>query len=377
VAAITFGQPIDLAQLEVRNAAIQNLAVAPATPVLGQFYYDTAQSKLGVCTNAVGPVWAYLAAGGGVTSVTAADGTITIAGTGAAPTVKVAKTLDNTYITDFNTQVRISRLDQMAAPTAAVSMGSQKITNQADPTGPQDSATKAYVDSAVNGLDNKYSVDAATNGVLTAVPTTGGLQIVDGYQTVAGDTVLAMSQATSSQNGLWTVAAGAWTRPANFATGAVVGGAFVFVEGGTVNQNAGFVLQGTAAITVDTTAQTWIQFTGAGELTVAGGLIKTGNQLSIAAGGLPVANGGTGSTTAAAARTALGVPAKFAANFGDGASTSFVIAHGLGNADLAVSVKVVSTGAVVIPGIVIDATNITITYSPAPASNALRVTAVG
>jgi hypothetical protein len=41
-----FLAPIDLSKLELQNAAIQNLAVAPTTPTTGQIYFDTALSKL-------------------------------------------------------------------------------------------------------------------------------------------------------------------------------------------------------------------------------------------------------------------------------------------------------------------------------------------
>lgn len=51
-------------------------------------------------------------------------------------------------ISDFDTQVRTNRLDQMATPTADVSFGSKKITSLADPTSAQDAATKTYVDTA-------------------------------------------------------------------------------------------------------------------------------------------------------------------------------------------------------------------------------------
>ena len=61
-------------------------------------------------------------------------------------------TLTASKVSDFDTQVRTSRLDQMAAPTASVSLNSQKITGLADPSASTDAANKGYVDSAVSGL---------------------------------------------------------------------------------------------------------------------------------------------------------------------------------------------------------------------------------
>jgi hypothetical protein len=55
-------------------------------------------------------------------------------------------------ISDFDTQVRTSRLDQMAAPTGAVSANSQKITNLGTPTSNTDASTKAYVDTSIANL---------------------------------------------------------------------------------------------------------------------------------------------------------------------------------------------------------------------------------
>lgn len=88
--------------------------------------------------------------------------------------------LTSAKISDFDTQVRTSRLDQMAAPTATVSLNSQKISNLADPTGAQDAATKAYVDATRQGLDVKDSVRAATtaNITLSATQTVDGVALV-------------------------------------------------------------------------------------------------------------------------------------------------------------------------------------------------------
>jgi hypothetical protein len=64
-----------------------------------------------------------------------------------------AQTHTAAEITDFDTQVRTSRLDQMAAPTASVSANSQKITNLADPTAAsQEAATAAYVETTATSI---------------------------------------------------------------------------------------------------------------------------------------------------------------------------------------------------------------------------------
>jgi len=55
-------------------------------------------------------------------------------------------------ISDFDTQVRTNRLDQMAAPTGSVSLNSQKITSLATPTDNTDASTKAYVDTSIANL---------------------------------------------------------------------------------------------------------------------------------------------------------------------------------------------------------------------------------
>lgn len=65
-------------------------------------------------------------------------------------------------ISDFDTQVRTSRLDQMAAPTAAVSLNSQRITNLSAPLLPSDAATKQYADSIAQSLNIHGAAQYAT-----------------------------------------------------------------------------------------------------------------------------------------------------------------------------------------------------------------------
>lgn len=85
-------------------------------------------------------------------------------------------------ISDFNTAVRANRLDQMAAPTAPVAFGSQRITGLGAPTAASDAATKAYADGLVGSggadsnllqelryfLSNGYT---ASPQIMTAPPT--------------------------------------------------------------------------------------------------------------------------------------------------------------------------------------------------------------
>lgn len=64
-------------------------------------------------------------------------------------------------------------------------------------------------------------------------------------------------------------------------------------------------------------------------------------------------------------------------DFGDGASQSFVIGHGFGNADVIAQVINNSTGAIVDCQISIDTSSVTIETKSTPATNALRLIIVG
>ena len=92
-------------------------------------------------------------------------------------------------ILDFDTQVRTSRLDQMAAPTAAVSANSQKITNLGTPTSSTDASTKAYVDTSIaNLIDGAPSTLDTLNEIAAAIADTANF----------ADTVVLKSGSTMS-----------------------------------------------------------------------------------------------------------------------------------------------------------------------------------
>jgi len=396
--ARTFLTNIDLVQNQLLNPVIQNLASAPSAPLVGQIYFDTTKGQFGVYT-ASG--WVYLTgASGSVQSVTAGNSTITVGGTTSAPTITVtAGGLNHTYIADFQSTVNATSLSSFAVPTGAISMNSQQITGMADPTTAQGAATKNYVDSTSQGLSVKSSVVAATTAALpantyqngtngvgaTLTATSSAVLTVDGVSVTTGQRILVMNEATSANNGIYVVsnpgtstAPYVLTRSSDFESASQVPGSFVFVESGTSNGDAGFVVSsGAGAYTMGTTGITWTQFSGAGEIQPGTGLTKTGNTIALASP-VSIANGGTGSTSAVGARAALGAPGKYAATIGDGTSTSFVVTHGLNTLDVIVTIYNNTSLAEVEADVVHTSTTVvTVTFTTAPAASQFRVVVVG
>jgi hypothetical protein len=150
--------------------------------------------------------------GGTITSADLVDGTI-VATDIADGTITAAKMVTDPYaranhtgtqlaatVSDFDTQVRTSRLDQMAAPTGSVSVNSQKITSLATPTVDTDAATKLYVDTKVADLVNSAPGTLDTLGEIATAIQAGGT-VYDSFVLKAGSTMtgaLTLSGAPSS-----------------------------------------------------------------------------------------------------------------------------------------------------------------------------------
>jgi len=137
---------------------------------------------------------------------------------------------------------------------------------------------KAYVDAVKQALDIKDSVKVATTGNITL----SGAQTIDGIAVSAGDRVLVKSQSTASENGIYVVAAGAWSRADDANISAeVTPGMFVFVEEGNSTGDNGYVLTTDAPITLGSTNLVFTQFSGAGQIDAGDALSKTGNRLDV------------------------------------------------------------------------------------------------
>lgn len=384
---------LDFGKNEVQNARVQNLASAPSSPVTGQLYYDTVSNLLFFWN---GTTW--LSGGGGsgiaativdvkgdIIAATAAD-TVARLPVGADNTLLVAASGQSTglqwrALVAADIQEKIATADLTDWPRiASLDMNNQKIINQLDPTLPQDSATKAYVDAARTGLDVKASVRAASTanvtvtytatagtsarGQITAAPNT-----LDGVTLAANDRILLKDQSTGAQNGIWAVttlgtgANGVWDRATDFdADIEVTSGAYTFVTEGTVNDNSGWMLTTNDPIIIggaSGTALVWVQFTGAGQLTAGTGITKTGNTLAV---------------------DATIIPKKFTANVGDGTSTTITVTHNLGTRDVVAMVIESATPWSVDNTVERRATTVNtldIVFAVAPASNAYRVIVIG
>jgi hypothetical protein len=168
----------------------------------------------------------------------------------------------------------------LSLPSAVTFPGS--VTLNADPVNPLEAATKQYVDAVAQGLNVHAAAVAATTSNVDLSTALEAGDVVDGVTLVAGNRILVKSQSTTSQNGVYVVqASGAAVRASDFDTPTeIVPGDFIFVAGGTLYNNTGWV-QTEVVTTVGTSPIVFEQFSGAGTYTAGNGLTLTGNSFAI------------------------------------------------------------------------------------------------
>lgn len=332
--AHNFGTSINLNKNQILNGAFQNLAAAPSSPVVGQFYYDTALLS-GYYWN--GSTWRPMDAAKATNipiSALAVDPTLRTNHSG----TQLASTISNLAST-----VQGYSLNQFAAPTAAVPMNGQIFTGLGNGVNPNDSVTMAQAQAMADAARQGTRAKDAVTVVAVSNITLSGLQTIDGVALSAGQTVLATGQTTGTQNGPYVVAAGAWARRTSDDQSAeLIPGAEWFVELGTVYAASKWVLRNVTNPVVGTDTLTITQ-TGASTSYVSGnGIAITGNSIAVnpaASGGIVVGAGGVSLDTAVAVRKYT------SAAFGDGSAVTFTITHNLGNQRPNVNVYEVSTNA--------------------------------
>jgi hypothetical protein len=234
------------------------------------------------------------------TTVSQSGGTVTV---GLPSTVSGLTTVSASTLTgslSTASQPNVTSLGTLnglvVASGQTVSMGSNRVTNVADPSGAQDSATKSYVDALVNGLDVKDSVRVGTTANLSATyssnvltASSNGVISIDGVALSVNDRLLVKDQTTTAQNGVYEVtSAGSGsaayvltrTEDANSASD-MSGGSFFFIEEGSNNADNGYVATHNGHPTLGTDAITFAQFSGAGQISAGAALTKTGNTIDV------------------------------------------------------------------------------------------------
>jgi hypothetical protein len=464
---------LNLNKNELLNARIQNLANDPSNPVLGQIYFNTSLNEMRVYNgtefeavglNGVTASAAEINILDGATLTTTELNYVDGVTSGIQGQLDLKAPINNPAFTgtvslvtdlvfegatanDFETTVTATdptadrtitlpdnsgtvilssnTVNSLAVPTAEFSMNSQKIVSLADPQNPQDAATKAYVDAARSGLDVKASVRVATTANITSLSGFADGGEIDGVTLSAAnnDRVLVKNQSTASENGIYvlTFTSGLMRAQDANSSAEVTSGMFTFVSEGTVNSDSGWVLTTNDTITLDTTELTFVQFSGAGQITAGNGLTKTGNTIdavgtadritvnadsidisstyvgqtsittlgTIATGtwqatDVGVAHGGTGASDAAGAKTNLGFMTRFAASnellVPSSGIVSWTVTHSLGTKDVTVAVYDLATDAEVEVDVVRTSTTVvTLSWvaSANVAADAYRVVVIG
>jgi hypothetical protein len=358
-----FPTGIDLAKREIKQAAAQNLASAPSAPSIGQFYLDTSLTPPRL------RMW------NGTDWLIRSDDADLLGGqNGAYYRARANHTGQQaaSTISDFDTQVRSNRLNQLATPDATVLMNNQKISGLAEGTNPTEAVNRAQLDAAVAGLRWKEPVRYATTTNITL----SGLGTQPGGDwpspLTAGDRILVRAQTAGAENGLYAAAGGAWVRTTDADSAAEIQGMAVLVMDGATLANTGY--QQTAdAVTLGTTPLAYVQWYGGQTYTAGDGMTQSGTTFNVVEGvGIDV--------TANAVAIDTTITARWKHFLLSGVASSYPCVHNLGNRWPTVTVwRAASPFDVIDPNIFATDTNtVTVDFEgESQADGAWRVTVAG
>ena len=248
-----------------------------------------------------------------------------------------------------------------------------KVINVPTPTAAGDAVPKSYVDSAVEGLAWKDSARVATQSNIN-LASPGAT--IDGITMVSQDRVLVRNQSTQSQNGIyvWNGASTALTRSLDASTFAELEQAIITVEEGT---DAGTTWRQTQINgVIDTNNVIFSSFAAAAPAAseTTAGIAELATQAEVDAG-----TDDARIITPLKLATWSGRIRKYAASFGDGSATSYVITHNFNTRDVTV---VVFPNSGTYDNVEVDVgrtsvNEVTLVFATAPASNAYRVVVIG
>lgn len=395
--ALKYLTSIDLTKNQILNVAIQNLASAPASPVTGQVYFNTTDARMYFYD---GTQWVDMS--GDIQDVIGGSGL-------SASTTNDVVTLD---INVDNATIEINadtvRVKDLGITTAKINDGAVTTIKLAD-----DSVTFAKIQEIANN-----TVIGNTSGA-TANPS--AVAIVTDLAN-ATSTSLATSQAIKTYidnnigglgnlEGGWDASSGSFPVGASPVSGTKAGDYWYVTVAGTtggVAFNVGDVIIAKVNSASTSTASDWIQLEVNRDqaTTTVLGLVQLATDAEVQTGTnttKAVTPSGLSARTATETRTGIAeiatqaetdagtdderivTPAKlktlldnrtggYAANIGDGSSTSFTVTHNLNTKDVVVDLVEVSTGETVYADVARTTVNaVVVTFAAAPTTNQYRV----
>lgn len=147
------------------------------------------------------------------------------------------------------------------------------------------------------GINTGVAFKAACRVATTANITLSGVQTINGVAVVAEDRVLVKNQTDTTENGIYDVSAGSWTRAKDFdGSRDVILGTLVYTLKGDSGSPEYYYLSYSGDIEFDTTALTFVISPGAGSTGATGATGATGPAGATGAVGAQGPTGATGST---------------------------------------------------------------------------------
>lgn len=305
--------------------------------------------------------------------VTAAGGSGTITSVNGYTGPTVVLTSSDVGAMATNAAIPISQVTSLQATLDAKATTAALTSGLAGKTSPTDVQNMFYL----SGLVKKADYVATS-----AVASLAGQQSVDGVLVPVGAVVLLTAQASSVANGLWIVASGSWTRPADFAIGSflakdticIVNNATAGSDGSTNNNT---IWQETATSGfIATNANNWTKIGWTNpplNPTSGNGITVSGTHPNLTFAAKTVSGGGVLATASGLSVDRNLTPGKYLGTVPAG-STVAGITHGLNCLSPAVFVYEVASGQLVLCGVTVTSANaISLEFASAPASNQFRV----
>lgn len=171
--------------------------------------------------------------------------------------------------------------------TGSIDVSDSKIIGVAAPAAGTDAANKAYVDSAVTGMNWKNAVNLLATSNVALTGSTGTL-VIDSHAALdSADSgiyrLLLTGQSTGSENGIYVYSDNGTTyslaRASDADTYQELIGTSVYVMEGVLYGQTGWVQ--TNHYITDFTGQQWVQFSGSGAYVAGNGLTLTGTTFDV------------------------------------------------------------------------------------------------